>query len=267
MIKQNRRFNVSVIKTKEVIITKLFENHVRPPENYGYRGKRGQAKNKDKSIYTSMQRAKKKIFGYTLANDWDLWGTLTLDKIKIDRYDLDLIQTKLNKYLQNTKRRKYPNLAWLIVPEQHKDGAWHFHLLLNGLPFEELRYINKTYKNTERKMYNWIDYETKFGFNSFIDVSTVSIEEKYKISNYLTKYITKAFCEARYNKKKYWSSKGLAEPNKYNTLLNYEEYKKALNIDNIHSNDIIHQSEYYVKDRLTGEIINKVKEITRVLPF
>lgn len=264
MIKQNNRFNMTVIETNDLTITKLFENHIIPPENNGHIGKRGQAKDKNKSIYSSLHRARKKIFDYTIANTWQLWGTLTLNKLKINRYDLDKIQKKLSQYLKNVKKFKYPSLTWLIVPEQHKDKAWHFHLLLNGLPYDELRDIGKTYKNTNQKMYNWIDYENKFGYNSFIDISNVSIAEKYKISNYITKYITKDFCEFRENKKKYWSSKGLGMPNKSNTLLNYEEFQKMIKIKECETELIIHQKCYNFKNNVSGAIENTVHEFTEI---
>jgi len=255
---------MTVIETNDIIITKLFHKHIVPVKNNGYTGKRGKAKDKNKSIYSSLHRARKKIFDYTIANDWELWGTLTLDKTKINRYDLDAVQKKILKYLNNIKQRKYPNLTWLIVPEQHKDKAWHFHLLLSGLPYNELRDIGKTYKNTNQKMYNWVDYENKFGFNSFIDISIVAIADKHKIANYITKYITKDFCKLRYNKKKYWSSKGLGQPNKTNTLLNDKEFQKIIKLKKSKSNLIIQQDCYNIKNRNTGDIENIVIQYTEV---
>lgn len=236
------------------------------PENNGERGKRGHSKNPIKSFLNSLRRAQKSIFEYAVANDWDFWGTFTLDKVKIDRYDLDVIQKELTIFLMNTRAKKFKNLKWLIVPETHKNGAWHFHLLLSGLPEVELRYIGKTYKNTGRKMFNWIEYENKFGFNSLIDIRNMPLDQMYKIANYLTKYMTKEIGLLRFNKKKYWSSKGLQRPNKINRLLSYEEYQEFIN--NISTSDIIRYDEYYCKDKQTGEIFNTVTEIVRLnLPF
>lgn len=268
MTRENKQFNITYINTDFYSITKIFDKRITIPKNNGKRGKRGQAIDKEKSVYSSLHRSRQMIFNYAIANSWDLWGTLTLDKLKINRYDLDKIQRKLSQFLSNLKKLKHKELKWLIVPEHHKDKAWHFHLLLSGLPMEELKDTGKTYKATNKKMYNWIEYQKKFGFNSFIDVSSVPIEEMYKISNYITKYITKAFCVFRMNKKKYWSSKGLAVPTKTNTLLNYDEYVKLLTLKYSKTDSIIHQSEYNFKNRLNGEIENTVFEFVEInLPF
>lgn len=261
MLQTNETFNMSVKKTSTIEITKHFEKLIKPPKNNGKRGERGQAVNKEKSLYNSMHRSREQIFNYTIANSWDYWGTLTLDKLKIDRYDLDIIQPRLTKFLDNIKNRKYPKLQWLIVPEQHKDKAWHFHLLLNGIPVEAMRDTGRTYKDTKRKMYNWIEYENKYGLNSFIGLQNIAIEEQYKISNYLTKYITKQFCKARENKKKYWSSRTLETPTKTNTLLTYDEYIEVVKYNT--SSNSIYENVYNIKNRDTGEIQNTIIETVK----
>jgi len=265
MIKQE--FNVSILETDNYTIVKAYKKPILVPDNRGKTGIRGQAQDKFKSVYNSLKRAKKSIYEYAIANQWDLWGTLTLDKVKINRYDIDEIQKTLTIYLMN-KRISYRGLKWLIVPENHKDGAWHFHLLLTGLPYEELRDIGKTYKDTGRKMFNWINYEQNFGWNSFIDIADMPLDEMYKISNYLTKYMTKDVGALRFNKKKYWSSRGLKRPNKTNKLLTYEEYVDLMQLESGFIDDIILQNEYSFKDKVTGEIRNTVTETVKMnLPF
>lgn len=285
-----KRFNLRVIETDKIRIIKLYEKGIRVPENYGNTGTRGNAKDKEKSLISSIRRAKKSIFGYTIANDWEFWGTLTFDNEKIDRYNLDLISKKIQKYFNNIKSRKYSNFNYLMVVEQHnspnslvqcsnctyhyknkeykcpicneteRDYAYHFHLLLNGLPNHELRDTGRTYKDTGRKMFNWIDFEKKFGHNSFIDISETDITERYKISTYLTKYITKSFVEVRQNKKKYWCSKGLAKPTTTNALIDTRKFEDCL-FNYYITNNSIHKSEYIINDNTTGEIYNKVYQI------
>lgn len=256
-------FNFVVMDTDNLKIVKAYENTVILPLNDGYTGERGNAKNPMESILSSLRRAKRSIFDYTIANEWEFWGTLTLDGSKIDRYDLNIISKKLTQYLDNTRRRRINGLKWLLVPEKHKNGAWHFHVLISGLPEEELRDTGKTYGTTERKLYNWLDYEHKFGFNSFVDIRGISLEEHYKIASYLTKYMTKTLgmlCYIGQNKKKYWASKGLKKPDKKRLLFSYDDYQRLLENN---TNNIIKQNTYYIKDKETGEILNTVLETIR----
>ena len=264
-------YNCTIVETEKYKITKVYERPFVIPKSKGVRGKRGKAINPEKSLYNSIRRAKKAIYEYAIANDWDYWATLTLNKLKINRYSLDIIQKKLTQYLDNTRRKKYNDMRWLIVPELHKDGAWHFHLLLAGLPESELRDSGKVYKDTGRKIYNWIDYEEKFGWNTLIDIRGVPLEEMYKIAKYLTKYMTKALGILRHNKKKYWSSKGLKRPKKTSTLISYEVYKDFM-AEMVRggcvSDFIITENEYHYKDKLTGEVINTVYELVELnIPF
>lgn len=264
-------YNCTVLETENYKITRVYEKPLVIPKSKGVRGIRGKAVNPEKSLYNSLRRAKKAIYEYAIANKWDFWATLTLDKMKINRYSLDVIQKALSVFLMNTRAKKYKELKWLIVPELHKDGAWHFHLLLAGLPDNELRDSGKTYKDTGRKIYNWISYEEKFGWNTLIDIRGIPLEEMYKIAGYLTKYMTKAIGVLRHNKKKYWASKGLKRPEKFNTLISYEVYKNFMTEmvnDGQASDYIIAHNEYQYKDRLTDEVINTVYELVEVnLPF
>lgn len=84
------------------------------------------------SLRASMRRSKKQIYYLARSNVWEWFVTLTLDGKKIDRYDFENASKKVRKWFENIKRRKAPDLYYLIVPEQHKDGAWHFHGLLGG---------------------------------------------------------------------------------------------------------------------------------------
>jgi hypothetical protein len=253
-MKHTRNFNVSIIDTPDYVITKHYVNEVKMPVYSGLKAIRGTSPNRLKSLLSSQKRTKDAIFGYTLSNPWELWGTLTLNKVKIDRYNIDTITAKITKWFQNQKRN-FPDLQWLIVPEQHKDGAYHFHLLLSGLPVRELVW-HKQYEKTKRDMYNWVVYEQTFGFNSFIDIRHISYQDKYKISCYLTKYITKQLC-SELDKKRYWSSKGLSKPKRTNTAISNEERKTLLKV-NLHDIGIISQNEYVMRDLETNKPVNIV---------
>ena len=106
----NKVFNLKSIVAGDIERHKYFDRVVVVPDNGGYTGKRGQSLNREKSIRESMYRAKEKIYGYFVANDWEYWATQTLDPGKIGRFDLDEIISKYNKRLRNLKSRNYREL-------------------------------------------------------------------------------------------------------------------------------------------------------------
>ena len=73
----------------------------------------------------AMRRARSQVRELALSNPFRWFVTLTLDKERIDRYDMAAITKKLNVWLDNNVRRR--GLAYVLVPERHKDGAVHFH--------------------------------------------------------------------------------------------------------------------------------------------
>lgn len=78
----------------------------------------------------SMRRARSKLRRLALANDFEFFVTLTLDGAKIDRYDGEKITKIMGRWLDNMVRRN--GLRYILVPEQHKDGAFHFHGFFAG---------------------------------------------------------------------------------------------------------------------------------------
>lgn len=262
------KFNVTILFYPEFERYKIFDKTVSIPNNDGYTGIRGQAKDRDKSIRQSISRAKEKIFGYVMSNRWEFWATQTFNNVKVDRYNLDDIVKRYGQKLRDLKRRNYPNLCWLIVPEMHADGAWHLHMFISGIPKERIIYSGYNYYNKQkqfyRKVYNWID-TIDYGFNDYIYIGNIDKLEQYKIALYMTKYITKELGSIRFNKKMYWVSQGLYKPTKINIYTKNENYE-----DNIKTKaPVINESSYFLKDSLTGEVFNHVTDITifKPIPF
>lgn len=84
------------------------------------------AANKDRA----RRRAAAAVRDLGLCNDWAWFVTLTLSPERINRYDPVEVIRHLNHWLDNNVRRK--GLAYVLVPEHHKDGAIHFHGFFNG---------------------------------------------------------------------------------------------------------------------------------------
>lgn len=73
----------------------------------------------------SMRRARAKVRRLALSNDFRWFVTLTLDQLRVDRYDPAAVVRKLNQWCSNQVKRH--GLRYILVPERHKDGALHFH--------------------------------------------------------------------------------------------------------------------------------------------
>ena len=84
----------------------------------------------------SMRRARANLRRLALANQFDWFVTLTLDKSKVDRYDPAAIMKTMNRWLDNMVRRH--GLRYVLVPERHEDGAYHFHGFFAGDGLEAL---------------------------------------------------------------------------------------------------------------------------------
>lgn len=100
-------------------------------------------KSEGADMMRSMRRARAKVHRIALANGFDWFVTLTLDASRVDRYDPAAIMAKLNPWLDNMVRRK--GLRYILVPELHKDGAFHFHGFMSGdgLEVSESGHVDK----------------------------------------------------------------------------------------------------------------------------
>lgn len=154
----------------------------------------------DGKLDKSIIRARSKVFEYALCNDFDYFVTLTLDKTKIDRYDLGHYIKKLGQFIRDYRKKHGVNIQYLLIPEKHNDGAWHMHGLMKGIPKEHLIKNKNGYKD-------WEAYSERFGY-----ISIDEIRNKEAVSKYITKYISKSFDGngvTDKNKKMYYVSRGL----------------------------------------------------------
>lgn len=156
----------------------------------------------DKPRADNLKRAKDKVFEIASANKWDWMITLTLDKEKIDRYNPEEVQKLVSKWFDNNVQRR--GLKYLIVPEEHEDGAIHFHGLCNDV----LDFVfAERYKIKGKKKPVALSTLKKYGYNP----TDENVQEVFNIKNfpygfttalklddnvmavslYMTKYITK----------------------------------------------------------------------------
>lgn len=167
---------------------------------------RGRSMNLEENAQRALRRARREVRILAANNDFKWWATFTIAE---DRQDTRKTFLKLNTWLKSEKR-KVGKFDYLIVPEQHKDAAIHFHALIgNNYKGELVEAINvktgKPHKPFGRQVYHFKTY--KYGFNK-----VERIESQERIATYLTKYITKDMHATDFNKKHYWASRGLARP-------------------------------------------------------
>lgn len=157
-----------------------------------------------KNIADSQNRSINVIYDIARSNRWEWFLTFTFSPEYSDRYDYGECSGKLSQWLRNMKKRGCPDMKYLVVPEQHKDGAWHFHGLFSdcaGMKFESSGKYDKSGKlvyNVGR--YNW-------GFTT-----ATAVGDTGKASSYLCKYVTKELVTATPGKKRYWCSRNCARP-------------------------------------------------------
>lgn len=77
----------------------------------------------------ARRRAASKVKDIARCTPFKWFVTLTIDAKQIDRYDPSAILKRMRVWLDNRVRRN--GLAYVLVPEYHKDGAIHFHGFFN----------------------------------------------------------------------------------------------------------------------------------------
>lgn len=187
----------------------------------------------------NLTRVRTKIFEYALCNDFHYFVTLTLDPVKYDRYDLKKYIKDLGQFIRDYRKKYKCDIQYLLIPEQHKNGAWHMHGLIKGIPMEHLT-LN------ENRFLDWSHYSDKFGYIS-LDI----IKDVFRCAKYITKYVSKDLKHRELNSKAYYSSRGLkcAETMKKGSLLTVENLD-VVGIGNLNfdfENDYILRKEFSSK--------------------
>lgn len=216
--------------------------------------KRGKLKNKNdlteeelKRYYSSRKsstrRSKTSVTDYALCNEFTQFITLTFDPDKVNSLDYDLSKKLVSKWINN-QRRHSPELTYILVAEKHKSGRIHFHMIVNkfegDLQVAINPHTNKPIVKNKKQIYNLSGW--KYGH------STLSfIENKQATARYLQKYLTKDFIEA-FNKKRFWTSRGLKKPTKdYNIEFDIENYpplfRKVYKTENYYKYTLMYGSD------------------------
>lgn len=93
------------------------------------REKAGKSAGEGEGGSRALRRARARVRDIARATDFRYFVTLTLSAEHVDRYDIGAIVKKMRTWLDNNVRRR--GLAYVLIPEHHKDGAVHFHGFFN----------------------------------------------------------------------------------------------------------------------------------------
>lgn len=89
----------------------------------------GEDEKEARNLSRAQRRAKTAVFDLAMCNPLRYFLTLTIDSQRCERYDPTEILRHLRYWLDNNVRRR--GLLYVLIPELHKDGAVHFHALVN----------------------------------------------------------------------------------------------------------------------------------------
>lgn len=173
---------------------------VSPPE-FSDKVKASSERRENQRFQQSVSRAKARIFELAMCNEFTYFCTFTQDEKKRDRFDLTEFCKDFGQLVRNINRSREAGqkIKYLLIPERHKNGAWHMHGLLKGLTSDDLRpfklseNIPKRIKDKLREgvqVYDWQRYRSAFGY-----FTCTEIENPTACSKYITKYVTKDMTE------------------------------------------------------------------------
>lgn len=196
--------------------------------------KLGKSKNEKEGdrFLSSLSRARSSVLSYALSNPWDWFFTGTISPAKMDRFDITKFSSRLSQWIRDERKRTGSDIKYLLVPERHRDGAWHCHGLLSGLPFQDVTaFVPGVHPDKLCKGHykNWSSYERKFGY-----CSLGQIQDPVKVAFYITKYITKELGEQAgpSGRNLYFHSKGLQTKEHYGDWYTYNKsYEDYLSHD------------------------------------
>lgn len=182
-----------------------------------------------------LRRAVNRVEELGLCNDWDLFGTITVNPDVLDRGSLsDIYEKVVRGYFANCKdlyKRWYrqrkvaeddARLDYLIVPELHADGrTWHLHGVFRaGFCYNSnlLDYCDRLGDKLPQKIreqaveagriYYDKRLEENVGYNTF-----TLIRDKERTIRYMLKYLLKGFRDSAIKRGKndrlFWSTQGL----------------------------------------------------------
>lgn len=199
---------------------------------------------KARSISSSMGRTINAVYSKARANSWEWFFTLTFNPEKVDSLDYVSTVKKLKNWLDRM-RRSCPDIGYIIVPEKHESGRYHFHGLFKNC--EGLGFVPSGKKDRKGNLiYNVGAYNLGWS-------TATRIVDQSRVTRYLAKYISKDLVQVAFNKRRYWCSRNLDEPEVTEVILDRPK------LDQLAGR--LGEAASYVKRIENGEVITTYYEL------
>ena len=159
-----------------------------------------------------------------MKNRWDYWQQVRLVALSggekngkkwykamfkghlANRSDYRLCCRRVCRWLWYIRQHYSPDLRYLIVPELCKDGSsFHFHGLISNIG--NLKLIDSGHLRSGKTIFNIKNWH--YGFSTALYLQKDNL---YRISRYITKYMTKACHALAHGAHRYFVSKNLPIP-------------------------------------------------------
>lgn len=201
---------------------------------------------KKRSLASSMNRTVNAVYKIARSNIWEWFVTLTFNPEKVDSLDYSDTVKKLSKWLNNSKTL-CPDMGYVIIPELHESGRYHFHGLFRGC--NDLGFVDSGHFDKKgNKVYNIGKY--KLGW-----VTATKVQDQTRVTKYIAKYINKDLCSVAFNKRRYWCSRNLADADVQEVVLDKD--KMALLVSRLES------SATFVKRIKNSEVVTTYYELPK----
>lgn len=179
--------------------------------------KENQSPNSERKKVDNMKRAYQKVYDIARSNPFTHFITLTFDPDKVDSFDYSVAVDKLESF---TKLLRRHGCTYVLVPELHKSGRYHFHGLITLGEIRLQQAVNPytdalMYDGEGRPIYNLPQYDLGFS-------TATEITDSARTASYIAKYLTKEI-QVPKGKKCYWASRSCARPTESFAMMDSEE--------------------------------------------
>lgn len=154
----------------------------------------------------SYSRSRSKVLQYALCNDWDYFITITVNPERFDRWKLDDIYSRLYDFFR-MYRARYGPVSYLLVPERHEDGAWHFHGFIRGILDCHLSSFIPGVHPQKLIRAGYLNFGVLADVIGYVSLS--QFRDPVAAGFYITKYITKEHAHDDFYQHLYYHSQGL----------------------------------------------------------
>lgn len=143
----------------------------------------------DVRLPESLKRTKRRLMDLGICNDWDYFVTFTF---AADRFDYSKCKAALTKFFNNYKQRVSDAFKYVVVPEQHRDGAFHFHGFLSGVTdMKTPAYVDKRLLDgTVQPVPNTLEY-LRWDSYKLGHFSASRVRNNEAAARYIVKYVGK----------------------------------------------------------------------------